>query len=225
MRSVVPSRGTRLPGHDLLAHTLQRLGVTHVFAVSGSPIHQTLAACSRAGVRPIGVRHQQSGVLMATAHSYVSGRVSAVAIASAGPGVTNSLTGIYVAYDNAWPLIVIGGRRELGTTCGAFQALDALPLVQPIHQWCAAVEHCDELPGILAEAHAITTNGRPGPSTGRIGSRSERRGRAAREPATADPLADIARPASPRSCRRVADPGSGDQPLSLVRESAGRSLR
>ena len=163
MRSVVPSRGTRLPGHDLLAHTLQRLGVTHVFGVSGTPIHQTLAACSRAGVRPIGVRHQQSGVLMATAHSYVSGRVSAVAIASAGPGVTNSLTGIYVAYDNAWPLIVIGGRRELGTICGAFQALDALPLVQPITKWCAAVEHCDELPGILAEAYAITTNGRPGP--------------------------------------------------------------
>ena len=163
MRSPVLSPGTRLRGHDLLAHTLQRLGVTHVFGVSGTPIHQTLAACSRVGVRPIGVRHQQSGVLMATAHSYVSGRLSAVAIASAGPGVTNCLTGLYVAHDNAWPLVVLGGRREPGAAVGSFQSLDALPIVQPITKWCAAVERCQDLPETLAKAFTIATSGRPGP--------------------------------------------------------------
>ena len=163
MGSVGSSGRTKLVGHDLLAHTLHRLGVTHVFAVSGTPIHETLAACSRVGVRPIGVRHQQSGVLMATAHNYTSGRVSAMAIASAGPGVVNCLTGIYVAHDNAWPLVVIGGRRELGGTVGEFQALDAIPLVRPITKWCTAVERCDDLPAILAKAHAIATSGRPGP--------------------------------------------------------------
>lgn len=151
-----------LVGHDLLAYTLQRLGVTHVFGVSGTPIHETLAACSRRGVRPIGARHQQSGVFMATAHCYVSGRVSAVAIASAGPGVTNCLTGISVAHDNAWPLVVIGGRRPPSPP-GVFQALDALPLVRPITKWCGAVERTDELPDTLVEALAFATSGRPGP--------------------------------------------------------------
>ena len=86
-----------MSGHDLVVQTLGRLGVTHAYGVSGFPIVETLAACVRAGIRPIGMRHEQAAVLAAASQNYVSGRLSAVSILPSGPGVTNAATGILVA--------------------------------------------------------------------------------------------------------------------------------
>jgi len=100
-------------GHTLVARTLKSLGVTHAYCVSGTPIRETFAKCFDLGIRPIGVRHQQAGVMMAIAQNYISGRTTAVAILSAGPAVTNAATSILVANDNCWPVVVLGGRRPL----------------------------------------------------------------------------------------------------------------
>ena len=87
-------------GHTLVAQSLNRLGITHVYSVSGTPIRETLVKCGELGMRLIGVRHQQAGVLMALAQNYIAGRLTAVSILSAGPAVTNAATAILVARDN-----------------------------------------------------------------------------------------------------------------------------
>src|SRR5438093_5956302 len=74
-------------GHTLVARSLRGLGITHVYSVSGTPVGDTFAACAKIGMRPIGVRHQQAGVMMAAAQNYVAGRLTAISILSAGPGV------------------------------------------------------------------------------------------------------------------------------------------
>ena len=51
-------------GHTLVAQGLKRLGITHVYCVSGTPIRETFAKCGELGIRLIGVRHQQAGVMM-----------------------------------------------------------------------------------------------------------------------------------------------------------------
>jgi len=56
-----------IDGHALVARCLKELGVTHAYSVSGIPIRETLASCLKVGIRPIGVRNQQAGVMMATA--------------------------------------------------------------------------------------------------------------------------------------------------------------
>jgi glyoxylate carboligase len=114
-------------GHTLVAHSLKSLGVTHAYCLAGTPVRETLAYCARSGIRNIGVRHQQAAVLMATAQNYVSGRMAAVAILSAGPAVTNAVTGVLVAWDNCWPVVVLGGRRPLCMRgMESFQELDAV---------------------------------------------------------------------------------------------------
>src|SRR3990172_11798142 len=100
-------------GHTLVAQTLKSLGVTHAYCVSGTPIRETFARCFDLGIRPIGVHHQQAGVMMAIAQNYISGRLTAVAILSAGPAVTNAATSILVANDNCWPVVIFGGPRPL----------------------------------------------------------------------------------------------------------------
>jgi thiamine pyrophosphate-dependent acetolactate synthase large subunit-like protein len=65
------------------------------------------------GIRPIGARHQQVAVLAAAAANYVAGRLESGVLVSAGPAVTNALTGVLVARDNGWPVLLMGGRRPV----------------------------------------------------------------------------------------------------------------
>jgi len=151
-------------GHTLVAETLKALGVTHVYCVSGTPIRETFAKCADLGILPIGVRHQQAGVMMATAQNYATGRLTAVAIVSAGPAVTNAATGILVAKDNFWPVVVLGGRRPLSMQrMGSFQELDGATLYRSITKWSALVETTSSIPAYLDRAFKLAMSGRPGP--------------------------------------------------------------
>lgn len=152
-------------GHNLLAHTLQNLGVTHVFSISGSPIKETLPACSQVGIRVIGVRHQQAAVFMALAHNYVSGRLTAAVILSAGPAVTNAATGILVAKDNCWPLLVIGGKTSSAdnTRPGTFQMLDGVRLFQPLTKWAAEVDSPKKIVEYVTRGYHLAMTEQPGP--------------------------------------------------------------
>ncbi|MGD9851483.1 MAG: thiamine pyrophosphate-binding protein [Nitrospirales bacterium] len=152
-------------GHHLLAHTLKSLGVTHVFSLSGSPIKETLPACSHVGIRVIGVRHQQAAVSMALAHNYVSGRLTAAVILSAGPGVTNATTGILVAKDNCWPLLVLGGKSSSTNPArpGTFQLLDGATLFQPLSKWAAEVDSPDKIVEYVTRGYHLAMTGQPGP--------------------------------------------------------------
>jgi len=153
---------TRTVGHTLVALSLKSLGVTHVYCVAGTPIRETFAQCAEFGIRPIGVRNQQAGVLMAIAQNYVIGRVAAVALFSAGPAITNATTGILVAKDNCWPLVVLGGRRPLSMGgMGSFQELDAVSIFHSITKWSAVVEKTSQIQDHIQEAFRIAMSGRP----------------------------------------------------------------
>jgi 2-hydroxyacyl-CoA lyase 1 len=151
-------------GHILVAESLKALGVTHAYCLAGTPIRETFAACAKLGIRNIGVRNQQAGVMMATAQNYVTGRLVAIAMLSAGPAVTNAVTSVLVAKDNCWPVVVLGGRRPLSMRgMGSFQELDAVPIFQSITKWSAVVESTEKLPQALERAFQIALEGRPGP--------------------------------------------------------------
>ena len=154
----------RLSGHEILARRLQSNGVTHVYGISGTPIDETLAACGRQGVRVIATRHQQAAVQAAAAHNYLAGGLKAAVIVSAGPGVSNCATGLTIARDNHWPLLLIGGRRPLATRgMGAFQELDGAGLFASLTKHSALVESTSALAAQLDQACRLAMHHRPGP--------------------------------------------------------------
>src|SRR6185312_17156704 len=81
-----------IEGGALVAAALRDQGVEMVFTVVGGPVIETIGACGDAGIRPIGVRHEQAAVMMAQAYQYVGGKPG-VAILASGPAVTNGITG------------------------------------------------------------------------------------------------------------------------------------
>jgi 2-hydroxyacyl-CoA lyase 1 len=95
---------------------------------------------------------------------WITGRLTAISIVSAGPAVTNAVTSILVARDNCWPVILLGGRRPLSMQgMGSFQELDAVPIYKPITKWSAPVETTSSIPADLQRAFSIAIRGRPGP--------------------------------------------------------------
>ncbi len=95
-----------IAGYSIVAKSLKRLGVTHVCSVPGGPVLETIAACGEEGIRPIGMRNEQAAVMMAAAQNYSAGKLVCVPILASGPGVSNAATGMLVAKDNCWPLLV-----------------------------------------------------------------------------------------------------------------------
>lgn len=166
-RQALLSRLRRAPlvsGHQIVARSLVANGITHVYGVPGRPIDATLAACARAGIRVIGARHQQGAALMSVSHNYVAGGLRSAVIVSAGPAVTNTATGLLVAHDNRWPLLVMGGRKSPAAGHeGAFQAFDGSGFFSPVTKHASVSIHADDLAGAIGEGCRLATEGAPGP--------------------------------------------------------------
>lgn len=150
-------------GFDLVASTLSSLGFKWVAGVGGTPVYEIFQTCSRHQLAVIDTHTQACAVLMAASSAWVTGRPVGAVILSAGPAITNAMTGILVARDNGWPLVVLGGRRALDQGRGAFQALDGAALIQPIAKWTTCVENASAIPLLIQKALQIACSGRPGP--------------------------------------------------------------
>jgi len=158
-------RKDQYPGGALVAEALWRCGIRRVLAVAGTPVDSILSACAARGIRVIGTRHQQAAMLAAAAANYFTGRLESAVVVSAGPAVTNTLTGLLVAHDNGWPVLVLGGRRAVAEEGkGFFQALDALPMVSSVTRWASTPRRASDLMGQILQGASAATSGRPGPA-------------------------------------------------------------
>jgi len=151
-------------GHELVARSLRARDVTTVYGVPGVPVYGTFGACARAGMRTIGARHQQGATLMAAAHNYVAGSAKAVTVVSSGAAASNAVSGVTVARDNGWPLVLLAGavpRNPPGF--GYFTDLDLVPLFHPITKAAVTVNSVGDIPATLNHALSESMRGRPGP--------------------------------------------------------------
>jgi thiamine pyrophosphate-dependent acetolactate synthase large subunit-like protein len=146
-----------LGGEEAVARSLRECGITHIFGVAGLPTEKILPACLDQNIRPIGVHHQSAAALMATAYNYQVGNLAAAALVSAGPAVTNAVTGLLVARDNAWPLILLGGRRS------SFQKSEPLLAVRQVVKHAIDVPNTSSIHECIRHACQVAVAGRPGP--------------------------------------------------------------
>lgn len=151
-------------GGQLLVDALKRRGIVNIFTLSGLQTQSIYDACIDEGIRLIDTRHEQTAVFMADGWARSTGRPG-VALLSAGPGLTNGITGLVNAYASSSPAIVIAGKSSLSQKgMGAFQEVDQLPLVKPITKWAASVTKTSEIAKYLDQAFTQATSGRPGPT-------------------------------------------------------------
>src|ERR1700730_8480605 len=100
----------RINGGEMLVRALEREDVHEIFALHGGHLDAIFRACRDHDFRVIDTRHEQAAAHMADGWARATGRAG-VAMVTAGPGVTDAVTGVANAYLDAIPMILIGGRR------------------------------------------------------------------------------------------------------------------
>src|ERR1700761_419932 len=151
---------------DLIARLLKRRGVSRVFALCGGHIMPIWMRLDAEGIRIIDVRDERAAVHMAQAHSELTGELG-VALVTAGPGMTNSITGIANAHVSRAPILVIsGGNPRPQENRGGLQDMDHTQLVRSITRYARTVREPSLGLQELDEAisRAFGEGGEPGPS-------------------------------------------------------------
>ena len=92
----------------LIARFLRARGVDRVFALCGGHVMPIWMRLHEEGIRIVDVRDERAAVYMAHAHAELTGGLG-VALVTAGPGVTNAMTGIANAHIARAPVLVLSG--------------------------------------------------------------------------------------------------------------------
>jgi acetolactate synthase-1/2/3 large subunit len=155
---------SQITGGQLVAKALKRAGVTTIFTLSGVHIVDIYNGCLDEGIRIIDVRHEQTAAHAAEAWSRLTG-IPGVAVVTAGPGVTDAVTGVATAFRNQTPMLLIGGQAPRDQILkGGLQELDHVSLMKPITKLSTSVPDTERIPELINTALREAFNGRPGPS-------------------------------------------------------------
>lgn len=153
-----------MTGAEALIQSLEAHNVEYIFGYSGGaaiPIFDALVS-TNTQIKLILARHEQGAAHMADGYARVSGKPGVVLVTS-GPGAGNIITGLMTAQMDSIPMIAITGqqiRSMLGMD--AFQEADVFNLTMPVTKHNYLVQHTNDIPGVIADAFAIATAGRPG---------------------------------------------------------------
>jgi acetolactate synthase I/II/III large subunit len=154
----------KLAGARILLECLKMEGVDTVFGYPGGTVINIFDELySFKEIINILPRHEQAAVHAADGYARVTGKVG-VAIATSGPGATNTVTGIATAYMDSIPLVVITGQVPTALIGNdAFQEVDIIGITRPCTKHNFLVKNVKDLALIMKKAFYIARTGRPGP--------------------------------------------------------------
>ena len=139
-------------------------GVPYIFGLPGyANLDIVDGFYGREDVRFIGVRHEQAAAIMADGYARATGGPG-VCLATRGPGATNLVTGVALAYVSHSPVIALSGGTYLGEYYrDAFQELDLVNLFRPITKLSMQLNKVERIPELIRHAFRVATTGKNGP--------------------------------------------------------------
>jgi acetolactate synthase-1/2/3 large subunit len=152
-------------GGKLAARALKQAGVDVLFTLPGGHIMPLYDGCLDEGIRIIDVRHEQAATHAADAYARCNPGKIGVAAITAGPGVTDGVTGIANAWRANSPILVFGGQGPFSQLRkGSLQEMDHLGVVAPITKYRDAVYTTSRIPEFIELAIRHAVSGIPGPA-------------------------------------------------------------
>ncbi len=164
-RSTDAARQLR-PG-QIAVEVLRANGVDVVFGLNGEHVlglYDALAAAP--SIRHVTVKHENNAAIAAEVYGRLTGRPGVVTV-TAGPGATNSLSGVAGAYANGSPVVHISGGVPVGADLESFHGVDDPDILEkafaPATKWSVRVTDPYHVADTLTRAFALAVAGRPGP--------------------------------------------------------------
>ena len=152
---------------QVVVKSLQDHGVDTLFGLDGDHVIYLYDALSDApDIQVVTVMHENSAAIAAELYARTSGRPGVVLL-TAGPGATNSLSGIAGAYAAGVPIVHITGGVPKGAPKEAFHGVDDPGFLQrvfePVTKWSVRIDDPLEIPATIDTAFDVAMRGRPGP--------------------------------------------------------------
>lgn len=158
-----------ISGGEILAQCLANEHVKYIFGIIGDQWNSFFDVLARKGdqlgIEFITTRHEASAAHMADAHARLTGEPG-VCLGTVGPGAANLVGGVYAAYADSVPLVVLTAQNQtwrIYPDTGMTQGLDQINLFKPIVKWNAVVWTIDRIPELVQQAFRRALTGRPGP--------------------------------------------------------------
>ena len=148
-----------------IARFLKARGIDRIFGLQGGHIQPIWDHIARQGIRIIDVRDEGAAVHMAHAHAELSGNFG-VAMVTAGPGVTNTVTAMANASLARAPVLLIGGcTSRPQANMGPLQDIPHVDILRPVTRTSRTLRVPDQVVRELDEAvaRAMGDAGEPGP--------------------------------------------------------------
>lgn len=157
-----------------IARYLALKGVDSVFLLTGGGAMFLNDALSfQDGITPIFCHHEQACAMAAEGYARIKGMPGVVNVTT-GPGGINALNGVFGAFTDSIPMLILSGQvkrathlrsspveglRQLGDQEG-----DILAMAAPICKWTHSLLDPLDAPAMIAKAWSICQQGRPGPA-------------------------------------------------------------
>ncbi len=150
---------------EWIAKFLKARGVDRVFGLQGGHIQPIWDYLGRLGIRIVDVRDEGAAVHMAHAHAELTGQLG-VCMVTAGPGVTNCVTGMANASLARIPVLLIGGcTSRPQANMGPLQDIPHVEILRPVCRQSRTLRVADQVIREFDEAvsRAFGDLGEPGP--------------------------------------------------------------
>ena len=134
---------------DYIAKTLADRGVRHVFLVTGGgAMHLNDAIAKETRLHYICNHHEQASAIAAEGYARVSGEIGVVNVTT-GPGGINALNGVFGAWTDSIPMLIVSGQVKRETCLGTYdlprlrqlgdQEVDIVRMVKGITKYAVLV--------------------------------------------------------------------------------------
>jgi acetolactate synthase I/II/III large subunit len=157
---------------DVIAQIVSEAGVNQCFMVTGGgAMHLNDAFSRNADIKIMCMHHEQACAMAAEGYARISGTAALVNVTT-GPGGINALNGVFGAYTDSIPMLVVSGQVKRETIASNYplalrqlgdQEADILTMVKPITKFAVSLNAPEDVRWIVEKAIHVMRTGRPGP--------------------------------------------------------------
>ncbi len=158
---------------QFIARFLAERGVRHVFTLTGGGAMFLNDAIAYEGrLQPVYCHHEQACAMAAEGYARIANAPGVINVTT-GPGSINALNGVYGAFTDSIPMLILSGQvkrathllstpvpglRQLGD-----QEVDIASMARPVCKAVFSLLEPRDAPEVMARAWALAMEGRPGP--------------------------------------------------------------
>lgn len=161
---------------DLVINVLQLHGVDTAFSITGgAAMHLNNSVGAEPRINVIYSHHEQASAMAAEGYARIA-KKPALVVVTAGPGAINAMNGVFGAYTDSIPMIVVSGQARKNTQKVHYgieelrqlgdQEAPILPMVAHLTKATFEVTHgmtAQEVVEMINSAYLCSISGRPGP--------------------------------------------------------------